>query len=49
MDKNLNQIKMEIYDECALDISDFQVELESKEYDACRFELNGQKNYKQKR
>ncbi|MEL4309086.1 MepB family protein [Joostella sp. CR20] len=41
MDKNLNQIKTEIYDKCSLEISDFIVETESKEYDACRFQLNG--------
>ncbi|MCK0159443.1 MepB family protein [Allomuricauda sp. F6463D] len=38
---NLNQIKTEIYDKCSLEISDFQTESESQEYDACRFELNG--------
>ncbi|MDY3318282.1 MepB family protein [Riemerella anatipestifer] len=41
MDKNLKQIKTEIYDKCSLEISDFQIETESKEYDACRFQLNG--------
>lgn len=41
MDKNLNQIKTEIYDKCSLEISDFKIEAESKEYDACRFQLNG--------
>ena len=41
MDKNLNQIKTEIYDKCSLEISDFIIEAESKEYDACRFQLNG--------
>ena len=40
MDKNLDQIKMEIYDKCSLKISNFKTETESKEYDACRFELN---------
>lgn len=35
------QIIAEIYGKCALEISDFQDELESKEYDACRFKLNG--------
>lgn len=43
MDNNLNQIKTEIYENCGLNISDFYLEAESKEYDACRFELNGQK------
>lgn len=41
MDKNLNQIKTEIYDKCSLEISDFIIETESKEYDACRYQLNG--------
>lgn len=41
MDKNLNQIKAEIYDKCSLEISDFKTETESKEYNACRFKLNG--------
>lgn len=41
MDQNLTQIKTEVYDKCALEISGFEQNLESKEYDACRFELNG--------
>ena len=41
MDKNLNQIKTEVYDKCSLKISDFKIETESKEYNACRFQLNG--------
>lgn len=41
MDKNLKEIKTEIYDKCSLKISDFQTETESKEYNACRFQLNG--------
>ncbi len=41
MNKNLNQIKAEIYDKCSFEILNFKTELESKEYDACRFELNG--------
>ena len=41
MDKNLYQIKTEIYDKCSLEISDFKTETESKEYNACRFQLNG--------
>ena len=43
MNKNLTQINTEVYERCALKISDFQLETERKEYDACRFELNGQK------
>lgn len=41
MDNNLNRIKTEIYEKCGLKITDFQIETESEEYDACRFELNG--------
>ena len=41
MDKNLNQIKSEIYNNCSLQISDFETEPEGKEYNACRFKLNG--------
>lgn len=40
MDSNLTQIKTEIYDKCGLELSDFEFETESKEYDACRFVLN---------
>jgi len=43
MDSNLNQIKAEVYEKSGLKMSDFQTETESKEYDACRFELNGRK------
>ncbi|MBL4703480.1 MAG: MepB family protein [Flavobacteriales bacterium] len=41
MDSKLNQIKTKIYDKIELEISNFKIELESKEYNACRFELNG--------
>lgn len=41
MDDNLTQIKTAVYDKCELVISDFKPELESKEYDACRFQLSG--------
>lgn len=41
MDDHLSQIKTDVYDACTLKISDFKLELESKEYDACRFTLNG--------
>lgn len=41
MDNNLTLIKTDIYDKCALEISGFINEQESKEYDACRFKLNG--------
>ena len=43
MDNNLDQIKFEVYEKCGLKISKFQTETESKEYNACRFELNGLK------
>lgn len=43
MDNNLSQIKTKVYDKCGLLISDFRLEPESKEYDACQFELNGLK------
>lgn len=41
MDNNLNQINTEVYKKCDLKISDFQLEPESKAYNACRFKLNG--------
>ncbi|MEX1191737.1 MAG: MepB family protein [Brumimicrobium sp.] len=41
MDKNLNQVKTNIYDNIKIDISDFEIERESKEYYACKFKLNG--------
>lgn len=41
MDKYLNQIHTDIYDKCALKMSDFTIETESKAYNACRFRLNG--------
>lgn len=42
MDTNLTLIKTTVYDKMKLVISSFTVELESKEYYACRFSLNGQ-------
>jgi hypothetical protein len=41
MDDILQIIKSEVYDKCGLKMSDFSLEAESKEYEACRFELNG--------
>lgn len=41
MDTNLNQIKTAVYDKCFLEISGLKLELESKEYGACQFELSG--------
>lgn len=43
MDSSLKKIKTEVYDKCDLKMTHFQIEKESKEYDACRFDLNGQK------
>lgn len=40
MNTNLSKIKTTIYDQCSLNISNFQFEEESKEYDACQFNLN---------
>lgn len=41
MNNSLSQIKTHVYDKCSFEISDFEDEPESKEYDACRFKLNG--------
>ncbi|MEP0007121.1 MAG: MepB family protein [Balneola sp.] len=41
MDRILTQIKTKVYDPCALEISCFNFEKESKEYDASQFKLNG--------
>ncbi|WP_345725264.1 MepB family protein [Sinomicrobium weinanense] len=41
MNSELAEIKNMIYDKCSLQISDFKTETESKEYEACQFELNG--------
>ncbi|HSI75147.1 MAG TPA: MepB family protein [Lunatimonas sp.] len=43
MDIDLKLIQTEIYDKCALEISDFMIEEESKEYDACQYNLNGRR------
>ncbi|MGO1586096.1 MepB family protein [Mesonia sp.] len=43
MNKNLSQIKKEVYEVCGLEITDFELEPESKEYEASRFKLNGKK------
>ncbi len=43
MNHHLIKIKQEVYDKCGLRISDFIPEQESKEYDACQFDLNGRK------
>jgi hypothetical protein len=39
----MNEIKKEIYRNCGLQISYFTIEPESQEYNACQFQLNGQK------
>jgi hypothetical protein len=41
MDKHLSLIKTAVFDKCVMTISNFQTEMESKEYAACRFQLNG--------
>lgn len=41
MDQNLNLIKTTVYNKCSLEVSNFKFELESKEYDACKYKLNG--------
>ena len=41
MERNLEQIKREIFDKCNFDISNFQYDSESREYDACSFALSG--------
>ncbi|WP_229201295.1 MepB family protein [Arcticibacterium luteifluviistationis] len=37
----MTEIKTAVYDKCGLEVSCFKAESESKEYDACRFLLNG--------
>lgn len=41
MNNNLASIKANIYDKIGFQLSNFKLEQESKEYDACQFELNG--------
>lgn len=41
MDRHLNHIQTDVYKHCALVISDFEIETESKGYGACRFNLSG--------
>jgi len=41
LNKNLIEVKTEIYDKCLFEISKMNNELEGTEYDACQFELNG--------
>ena len=42
LNSTLTELKKEVYDKCAFQISDFIAESESKEYNACQFKLNGQ-------
>jgi hypothetical protein len=41
MNEILNYIKSEVYNKCGFAITNYQAELEGKEYDSCKFELNG--------
>lgn len=45
MPPNLNtalaQIKDQVYDPCLLEMSNFTIEAESREYGACKFQING--------
>ena len=43
MNEILNYIKSEVYDKCSFAITNYQTELEGKDYDACRYELSGNK------
>lgn len=40
MKANLIKIQNDVYKACGLNITEFEVELESIEYDACKFKLN---------
>ncbi len=41
MNANLYKIRTEVFQKCGFEISDFRPEKESKEYDACQYELSG--------
>ncbi|MEH6769405.1 MepB family protein [Maribacter arcticus] len=43
MNSSLHQIWNEVYTKCSFKITDVEYELESKEYDACRFKLYGRR------
>ncbi len=43
MNNTLRTIKNEIYDACGFQFSAFELEIESSDYDACRFKLNNLK------
>lgn len=40
LNSNLNKIISDVYKKCFLEVSNFRMEMESKEYDACQFNLN---------
>lgn len=39
----MTEILTKVYDKCGLEITNFEIEKESQEYDACQFDLNGLK------
>ncbi len=41
MNSKLQEIKTEVYDKIGYEISDFNMEIEGREYSACRFQLSG--------
>lgn len=41
MGNALQEVQTKVYKSCSLQISNYREELESQEYDACKFELNG--------
>jgi len=41
LNKNLIEVKTEVYNKCSFQFSKMNNELEGREYDACQFELNG--------
>ncbi|UII32571.1 MepB family protein [Fulvivirga ulvae] len=41
MNRLLTDLKNKVYDQCSLQVTGYRDEPESKEYDACRFKLNG--------
>ena len=43
MDNLLSEIKKKVYDKCSCELSEYEIELESQEYGACKFELDKSK------
>lgn len=41
MNSLLEEVRIKVYERCLLQISNYREELESREYEACKFELNG--------